>query len=79
MNAETPPPASPAAERRLDEHLALLRTAGSQSAATSLVRRVVRTARVQKLVRAALQVAGTIAAGVRDGIVGLLGVRRRSR
>lgn len=79
MNGEAPPPASAAAQRRLDEHLSLLRAPGHEPAPTSLVRRVVRVARVQRLVRASLLVAGTIAAGVLDGIAGMLGIRRGSR
>ncbi len=78
MSADERRPPSPAAERRLDEHLSLLRKAEDESAGRSLPHRVVRVARAQRLVRAPLQVAGTIAAGILDGIAGLLGMRRRS-
>lgn len=80
MNGEARPPLSPAAERRLDEHLALLRPADTEPGGRGLVRRVVRAARVQQIVRAPLRVAGMIAAAVLDGLAGLLdGTRRRRR
>ena len=80
MNDEAPPPSSPAAERRLDDHLALLRTADREPVERGLVRRVVRAARVQQIIRAPLRVAGMIATAVLDGLAGLLGgTRRRSR
>ncbi len=80
MNGETPRSPSPAAERRLDEHLALLRPPDHPPAGRGLVRRVVRAARVHQIVRAPLRVAGMIAAAVLDGLAGLLGgTRRRSR
>jgi len=78
MNGEAPPPASLAAERRLDEHMALLRTTDRGPAERGLVRRIVRAARVQQIIRAPLRVAGMIARAVLDGLAGLLGGTRRS-
>ncbi len=67
------------AERRLDEHLGLLRVEGPQ-AGRDLVRRVVRSARWQRIVRPALRVAGMIAGSVLDGLGALVGrTRNRSR
>lgn len=79
MNDGAPRPASPAAEQRLDEHLALLRPGDREEARRGLARRVVRGARVQQMVRAPLRVAGMIAAAVLDGLFGLLGGSRRGR
>ena len=64
-----------AAERRLADHLELLRAAPPEPG-TDMVRRVARTARWQRLARAPLQVAGLIVAGVATGISTLLGLRR---
>lgn len=71
---------SPAAQRRLDEHLALLRQGESGPLDRTLVQRVVRRARTQQMLRTPLRVAGMIAAAVLDGVAGLLrGRRRQSR
>jgi hypothetical protein len=66
-----------AAERRLDEHLDLLR-ASPPEPGTALVPRVVRTARWQRLVRAPLRVAGIIGAAFVHGLVSLFGGSKSS-
>ena len=69
------PPEPTAAQRRLDEHLELLRS--DQAGPTrSLVARTVRTARWQQAARGPLRVAGLIAAALIDGL-GLLARGRR--
>lgn len=63
------------AERRLDEHLELLRShqpAGDRS----LAPRVVRTARWQRALRAPIQVAAAIAGAIIDGVRTLTRGRR---
>jgi len=65
------------AERGLDAHLETLRS-GAPQPNTSLVRRVVRTARWQRVVRAPLRVVAMIAGAVIDGLAGLAGGRRRT-
>ena len=70
---EPPEQLSPA-ERRLVEHLEVVRSAPPSD--VSLTRSVVRTARRQRALREPLQVISTIALAVVDGITGLLGVRR---
>jgi hypothetical protein len=65
------------AERELDAHLETLRS-GTPQPSTSLVRRVVRTARWQRVVRAPLRVVAMIAGAVVDGLAGLAGGRRRT-
>ena len=67
-----------AAERRLVEHLEIVR-ASPPRGDRSLVRRVVRRARWQRALREPLEVIGTIAAAVLDGVAGLIGVRRGRR
>jgi hypothetical protein len=64
------------AEARVSEHLALLRADGPEPP-TSLVRRVVRSARWQRLARDPLRVVGMIAAAVATGVAALLGLRKR--
>jgi hypothetical protein len=67
------------AERRLGEHLELLRRAPLQPD-RSLVARIGRTARWQRVVRAPLRVVGMIAEAVVDGLLKLAlppGRRRR--
>jgi len=66
------------AERRLGEHLELMRVAGPEPG-HSLVRRIVRTARWQRALRAPLLVAGVIAAAVVDGLRRLVAPSGRSR
>jgi hypothetical protein len=65
------------AERRVAEHLALLRV-DPPTAPTALVRRIVRSVRFQRLLRQPLRVAGMIATAAVAGAVALLGLRRRS-
>ena len=78
MSAGSPGDAASPAERRLDEHLEALRT-GAPEPGTSLVRRVVRTARWQRAVRAPLRVVAMIAGALLDGLFGLTRGRRGSR
>jgi hypothetical protein len=65
-----------ASERRVVEHLALLR-AEPPRAGGALVARVTRTFRWQRAVRVPLRAAAFVAASVFDGLALLLGVRRR--
>lgn len=65
------PPEPTPAERRLDEHLELLRS-DQTGLGHSLAARTIRTARWQRAVRGPLRVAGMIAAAVLDGL-GLVG------
>lgn len=60
------------AERRLDEHLELLRTT-APSPGTALVPRVVRKARWQSHLRAPLRVAGMIGFAFVHGLSALFG------
>ena len=78
MSPRPPADSSSPAERRLDEHLDALRS-GWPVPGTSLVKRVVRTARWQRAVRAPLKVVAMIAGAVLDGLSGLAGARRRGR
>jgi hypothetical protein len=78
VSARPPGDAATPAERRLDEHLEALR-AGAPEPGRMLVKRVVRTARWQRAVRAPLRVVAMIAGAVLDGLAGLAGGRRRSR
>ncbi len=75
MNDDEPERRAPA-ERRLDEHLAVLRASPPQPG-QELAPRVLRDARWQRVVRAPLRVAGMIAAAAIDGLAGLIGGRRR--
>lgn len=74
---DEPDVADTLAERRLDEHLGLLRAEGPEPG-RELVRRVVRSARWQRILRPPLRVAGMIALSVLDGLGGLVG-RTRNR
>lgn len=67
-----PPDGESAAERRLDEHLELLRTTPPQPG-RALARQTVRTARWQSAVRAPLRVVGLIAGALLDGMSRLFG------
>jgi hypothetical protein len=67
-----------AAERRLVEHLEIVKASPPQGG-QALVRQVVRKARWQRALRQPLQVIGTIAAAVVDSLAGLLGIRRGPR
>lgn len=77
MNEE-PREVSPEAERRLADHLELLR-ADRPEPGTALAPRVVRTARWQRVARAPLRVIGMIAGSLLDGIVRLMAPERRNR
>jgi len=66
------------AERRLAEHLELLRAEGPQPG-TELVPRVVRTVRWQRVARAPLRVAGMIAGAFFDGLLRLVAFGERKR
>lgn len=59
-------------ERRLDEHLELLRATPPQPG-TALVRRVVRRARLQSYLRAPLRVVGMIGFAFVHGLAALIG------
>ena len=76
--SDEPGEASPDAERRLAEHLELLR-AERPTPGTTLVKRVVRTARWQQAVRAPLRVAGMIAGAIVDGFLRLVSPSDRKR
>jgi hypothetical protein len=65
------------AEARVAEHLALLRV-DAPGPSAALVRRVMRSARLQRLLRQPVRVVGMIAAAVVTGVAALLGARRRS-
>ncbi len=65
------PPEDSLAERRLDEHLEMLR-ATPPAPGTSLVPRVVRKARWQSYLRAPLRVAGMIGVAFAHGLAALL-------
>jgi hypothetical protein len=75
-DAEQPDSAPTAAERRLGEHLQLLRTAAPDPG-RALVPRIVRTARWQRLVREPVRVAGMIAGAALDGLLALVAPGRR--
>lgn len=77
MSDADPPDTEPtAAERRLEEHLQLLRHAAPDPG-RALVPRIVRTARWQRLIRGPVRVAGTIAGAVLDGLLALVAPGRR--
>ncbi len=63
------------AERRLAEHLELLRAGGPEPGG-DLASRIVRSARWQRAVREPLRVAGMIASSLLSGLGTLLGGRR---
>jgi hypothetical protein len=65
------PPEGSLAERRLDEHLELLRATPPEPG-TSLVPRVVRRARWQSYLRAPLRVVGMIGFAFAQGLAALL-------
>ena len=71
------PDAGPA-ERRLDEHLELLRDS-PPAPGTALVPRVVRTARWQSFLRAPLRVVGMIGLAFVQGLTTLFGGGRKSK
>ncbi len=75
---DAPSEMSPEAERRLAEHLELLRTDRRQPS-LALAGRVVRTARWQRVARAPLRVIGMLAGSVLDGITRLVAPGRRNR
>ena len=65
-----------AAERRLGEHLQLLRHAAPDPD-RALVPRIVRTARWQRIIREPVRVAGMIAGAALDGLLALVSPGRR--
>ena len=65
------PPEGSLAERRLDEHLELLRTT-PPAPGTSLVPRVMRRARWQTYLRGPLRVVGMIGSAFGQGLAALL-------
>jgi len=69
---------SPEAQRRLAEHLELLRTDRRQPS-LALSGRVVRTARWQRFARAPLRVIGMLAGSLLDGITRLVAPGKRNR
>lgn len=74
MNDE---PETGPAERRLDEHLELLRATPPEPS-TALVPRVVRKARLQSYLRAPLRVVGMIGLAFVHGLAALVGGGRKS-
>lgn len=76
--SDEPGEPTPEAERRLAEHLELLR-ADRRQPGVALTRRVVRTARWQRAVQAPLRVAGMIAGSLLDGILRLMAPGQRRR
>jgi len=75
-SSESTPDRTPA-ERRLDEHLELLRVEPAEPG-KELVVRTVRAARWQRVLREPLRVVGMIAAAAFHGLAQLLGAGRRS-
>ena len=65
------------AERRLDEHLDLLRATPPEPG-TALVPRVVRKARLQSYLRAPLRVVGIIGLAFVHGVAALFGGSKKS-
>jgi hypothetical protein len=64
------------ADRRLDQHLELLRSDPPEPG-TALVPRVVRTARLQRVLRRPVKAVIALAATVAGGVAALFGVRSR--
>lgn len=77
MSADDATGARGPAERRLDEHLELLRV-DQPAGHRSLVHRVIRTARWQRALREPIRMAALIAGAMIDGLRVLTGGRRRS-
>ncbi len=77
MSADEASGARGPAERRLDEHLELLRI-NQPTGPRSLAHRVIRTARWQRALREPIRMAALIAGAVIDGLRALTGGRRRS-
>ena len=75
MTPTGPPEELTPAERRLQEHLVVLRDAPHPPA--SLTRKVVRGARWQQAVRSPLLAIGHLSAAAFDAVILLLGDRRR--
>ena len=79
MSDETDAPSElPLAERRLLEHLAVLRV-GPPVAPPALTDRVVSTARWQRVVRGPLRAAASVGAAFVEGITVVLGRKGRRR
>ncbi len=76
--SDEPREPTPEAERRLAEHLELLRADRPQPG-VALARRVVRTAWWQRAVQAPLRVAGMIAGSLLHGILRLMAPGQRRR
>lgn len=76
MNAVMPPDDLSPAERKLAEHLQVIRDAPVEPS-RALAPRVVRTARWQRAVRRPLQAVGRLAAAVADGLAIAVGLRSR--
>ena len=73
------PPAEPsAADRRLDEHLELLR-ADAPAGSAGLARTVARRARWQRALRVPLRAAASLLGAAAEGVAGLVGIRGRER
>ena len=70
-------PEPTAAERRLDEHLELLRVDPS-AGDPALVAHVVRRARWQRILRTPVQVVASLGGAAVDGLRALIGTRGRS-
>jgi type VI protein secretion system component VasF len=75
MSAEQPPEELTAAERRLAQHLSLLRP--GPAAPTSLTDRVVQTARWQQAIRSPLRAVASLAAAAGETIRLLLGAHKQ--
>jgi hypothetical protein len=67
-------PRSTETDRRLDEHLELLRSEPPEPG-TALVPRVVRAARLQKMLRRPVKAVIALASTVAGGVAALFGVR----
>jgi len=76
--SDEPRDLTPAEERRLARHLELLRADHPQPG-TALARRVVRTARWQRVARAPLRVVGMIAGAFFEGLLRLVASGERKR
>jgi hypothetical protein len=69
-------PRASEADRRLDQHLELLRSEPPEPG-TALVPRVVRTARLQRMLRTPAKAVIRLASTVAGGVAALLGARSR--
>ena len=69
-------PRASEADRRLDQHLELLRSEPPEPG-TALVPRVVRTARLQRMLRTPIKAMIALASTVAGGVAALFGARSR--